>query len=71
VLREPGSAHQTKQSLAEVKQRLGGVTNSLSDARSRLNIQSGQIETLKSCLNGVSTALTDVAYEDYTSAVSA
>ena len=62
---------QTKQSLAAVKQRLGGVSNSLSDAKSRLNVQSGQIETLKSCLNGVSLALSDAAYGDYSSAVSA
>jgi hypothetical protein len=62
---------QTKKSLATAKQQLSGVSNSLSDAKSRLNIESSQIETLKSCLNGVTTALSDVAYGDVTSAVSA
>lgn len=50
---------------------LAGLRGSLGDAQNRLNLQAGQIETLKSCLNGVSEALGYAAYEDYRSAVAA
>jgi hypothetical protein len=50
---------------------LEGVRGSLGDARSRLDLQAGQIETLKSCLNGVSSALSFAAYEDFVSAMAA
>lgn len=46
-------------------------TNHAADVKSSLTIKSGQIETLKSCLNGVSIALTDLAYSDYAGAISA
>lgn len=50
---------------------LAGLRGSLGDAQDRLNLQAGQIETLKSCLNGVSEALGHAAYDDYRSAVAA
>lgn len=50
---------------------LEGVRGSLNSAESRLNLQAGQISTLKTCLRGVSNALTSVADEDYSSAIAA
>lgn len=50
---------------------LSGVKGSLSDAQSRTNLLAGQIETLKSCLNGVSSSLSYFADEYYTSALAA
>lgn len=47
------------------------MQNSLTDAKSRLTMQSGQIETLKACPTGVSIAFRDVADGDYLGAVSA
>lgn len=61
----------TKQTLAAKVQDLAGVRNSLTDVRSSLTIKSGQIETLKSCLNGVSIALRDLANGDYAGTISA
>ncbi|MER3452181.1 MAG: hypothetical protein C4344_00285, partial [Acidimicrobiia bacterium] len=40
---------------------LAGVRNSLGEAQSRINLQAGQIATLRSCLNGVTQALLYVA----------
>ncbi len=57
--------------LSAKEQELSGVRNSLSDAHNQLTMQAGQIETLKSCLNGVVTALSDVADDDYYGAASA
>lgn len=48
---------------------LAGVRGTLNEAQNRLNLQAGQIETLKSCLNGVVQALGYAAYEDYYSAL--
>jgi hypothetical protein len=45
------------------------VRNNLKDAKSTLTIRSGQIETLKSCLNGVTVALGDLADGDYAQAL--
>lgn len=50
---------------------LAGVRGSLSEAQSRLNLQAGQIATLKSCLSGVVQALVYVADGYYGLAVSA
>ena len=61
----------TQDSLAAKVQELSGVQNSLTDAKSSLTMQSGQIETLKACLTGVSIAFRDVADGDYSGAVSA
>jgi hypothetical protein len=48
---------------------LAGVRGTLSQSENRVNIQAGQIETLKSCLNGVTNALVYAADSDYVSAV--
>lgn len=61
----------TKQALAAKVQDLAGVRNNLTDVKSNLTIKSGQIETLKSCLNGVSIALRDYANGDYAGTISA
>lgn len=50
---------------------LSGVKGSLSDAQSRTNLLAGQIETLKSCLNGVSNALGYAADDYFSAAVAA
>lgn len=50
---------------------LAGVRGSLSEAQSRLNLQAGQIATLKSCLSGVAQALIYVADGYYGLAASA
>lgn len=50
---------------------LGGVKGTLTDAQSRIDLQAGQIETLKSCLNGVSNALSYAADDDFISALAA
>jgi len=50
---------------------LAGVRGSLNDANDKMNLQASQIETLKSCLNGVSLALHHAAYADYSAALAA
>lgn len=50
---------------------LTGVRGSLSEAQSRLNLQAGQIATLKSCLGGVVQALVYIGDGYYGLAVSA
>jgi hypothetical protein len=57
--------------LKSKEQTLVGVQNSLSDAKTSVTVQAGQIQSLKSCLNGVQIALSDVAYGDYSGAVAA
>ena len=42
----------TKAALVSMQQNRTGVQNNLNDAKSGLTIKSGQVETLKSCLNG-------------------
>jgi hypothetical protein len=71
--RPPSKAGEARvqKALSTAQAQFRGVRTSLSDANGRINVQSGQIETLKSCLNGVSIALNDVAYNDYSGAVSA
>ena len=61
----------TQKTLAAKVQELSGVRNNLTDVKSSLTIKSGQIETLKSCLNGVSIALRDLANGDYAGTISA
>ncbi len=61
----------TKGRLRRKAQQLTGVRGSLDGAQDRLDLQSNQIESLKSCLNGVSNALSYVAYSDYSAAVAA
>lgn len=65
------SLRASEKKLAADEQELQGLRNSLSDAKGRVTVQSGQIETLKSCLNGVSIALVDAANLDYASALAA
>lgn len=48
-----------------------GLQNSLSNAQQQVDLQAGQISILKTCLQGVSNALSDVSIGDYLSAVSA
>lgn len=50
---------------------LRGVRGTLSEAEQRLELQAGQIEDLKDCLNGVSMALDSVLYGDYRGAANA
>lgn len=51
--------------------RLAGIQGSLDDARDQMNLQAGQITTLKACLSGVSIALTNVLKGDYYGAAAA
>ena len=57
--------------IAAKDQELAGVRGSLSNVERRVELQAGQIETLKSCLNGVTLALIHAANFDYRSAVAA
>lgn len=50
---------------------LQGVRGSLNQAQGRLELQAGQIDTLRTCLTGVATALDDVLRVDYAGAVGA
>ena len=61
----------TQKGLAAKEQDLTGVRNSLTDAKSSITMKSGQIETLKNCLRGVSIALTDYANGDYAGTIAA
>lgn len=51
--------------------RLAGLRGTLDNANNRLDLQANQIETLKSCLNGVGEALGHIVYSDYYSAAAA
>ena len=61
----------SKAALVSMQQNLTGVQNNLNDAKSSLTIKSGQVETLKSCLNGVMIALGDYANADYAGTIAA
>lgn len=50
---------------------LRGVRGTLRKAEDRVELQSGQIDTLKTCLNGVSLALDAVIYLEYREAARA
>lgn len=50
---------------------LRGVRGTLRTAETRVELQSGQIQTLKTCLNGVALALDAVLYLDYRGAAKA
>jgi hypothetical protein len=50
---------------------LAGVRGTLTSAESKLNLQAGQIATLKSCLNGVTSALGYAAQGYYSAAIGA
>jgi len=57
--------------LQSAQKELAGVRGSLNEANTKVNLQASQIETLKSCLNGVSAALHYAAYSDYDAAIAA
>lgn len=61
----------TETKMRATQRRLTGVRGSLDDAENRLDLQANQIETLKSCLNGVSDALIYVAYNNFNAALAA
>ena len=71
LTRTKASLSSVQATLKTKEQALAGVQNSLTDAKNSVTVQAGQIETLKSCLNGVRIALSDVAYGDYSGALSA
>jgi hypothetical protein len=48
---------------------LEGVRGSLNETRGRVELQAGQIQILRSCLNGVLLALNYAAYDDWSSAI--
>lgn len=50
---------------------LGGLRGTLQKAENKVELQAGQIGTLKTCLNGVSLALDAVIYLDYRGAARA
>jgi chromosome segregation ATPase len=64
-----GERDQLKKDLDAKIAELSGVRGTLNQSENRVNIQAGQIETLKSCLNGVTNALVYAANSDYVSAV--
>jgi len=66
-----GDLRDTEKKLRAARQELKGLHGSLENAQDRLDLQANQIETLKTCLNGVSSALSYVAYNDYTAAIAA
>jgi hypothetical protein len=66
-----GTLKTTQDDLSKTKADLAKSQGSLSNAQDRLDLQAGQIDTLQTCLHGVSEALSDVAYGAYDAAVSA
>jgi uncharacterized protein HemX len=52
----------------DVAGQLNGAQSSLASSQDRIANQAGQIDVLKSCLNGVATALSYIAEDDYISA---
>jgi septal ring factor EnvC (AmiA/AmiB activator) len=65
------SLHQTKAKLAKALSNLRGAKNNLSQAKNQIALQGGQIQTLKTCLGGVSVALNDVLNFNYNGAANA
>jgi hypothetical protein len=61
----------TQDELSKTKEDLAKSEGSLNNAQDRLDLQASQIDTLQTCLHGVSEALSDVAYGAYDAAVSA
>ncbi len=60
-----------ERSVRRLRTELRGVRGTLSEAQERLELQAGQIEDLKDCLNGVSLAFDSVLYGDYRGAANA
>lgn len=55
--------------ITDLRAEIAGIQTSLGRARSRVELQAGQIDTLKTCLNGVSRALGYVIYENIPAAI--
>lgn len=62
---------QAQTRLRSARRDLSGVQGSLDNAQDRLDLQANQIETLKSCLDGVTSAMSYAAYSDYGAAIAA
>jgi uncharacterized protein HemX len=59
------------QALSETKDQLAGVKQSLADEQSRVNLQAGQISTLRTCLSGIAEGLSREANGDFNGAIAA
>lgn len=62
---------QAQTRLRSARRNLSGLQGSLNNAQDRLDLQANQIETLKSCLDGVTTAMSYAAYSNYGAAIAA
>lgn len=60
-----------ERNVRRLRTELLGVRGTLSEAQERLELQAGQIEDLRDCLNGVSLAFDSVLYGDYRGAANA
>jgi hypothetical protein len=52
-----------------LKTTLKGLQTSLNDVQTQVSLQAGQIDVLKTCLDGVSNALSYAAYGQYSAAI--
>lgn len=66
-----GERDDLRNELRRVKADLQGVRGSLAEAQETVQLQSGQIEDLKACLDGVAEALDHVIYGYYDAAINA
>jgi hypothetical protein len=64
-----GQLQQTRSRLRTAQRELAGLEGSLENAQDRLDLQANQIETLKSCLDGVTNAMGYAAYSNYGAAI--
>lgn len=62
---------QAQNRLRAARRQLSGLQGSLDNAQDRLDLQANQIETLKSCLDGVTSAMSYAAYSNYDAAIAA
>ncbi|HXF72474.1 MAG TPA: hypothetical protein VNO79_07695, partial [Actinomycetota bacterium] len=69
--REEERSRELERNVRRLRTELRGVRGTLSEAQERLELQAGQIEDLKDCLNGVSLAFDSVLYGDYRGAANA
>lgn len=61
----------TAQKLRSARRDMTGLEGTLDSAQDRLDLQANQIQTLQTCLQGVSNALTYVSYSDFGAALAA
>jgi peptidoglycan hydrolase CwlO-like protein len=71
LTRTASALQSARQDLKQTRKQLSGIQGTLDTTRHQLDLQANQIETLKSCLNGVSSALSYAAYSDYGAALAA